>query len=271
MTFNPYKNVKKIYYLLRLDVVYACLSFDIYNLFNFFSYFSTKNKELFEIGVVPRSLKPQVYMVAATEDYIMEFLPNTLTKMRANGSWINTDIVVGLISGLNSQTETASQLSKIFPEVEFVEIKCNFFEILSSFNCARFFLAQKTLKYNAECNILLTDIDVEVNACLDTIFIKHQNWNAIKTRRGRDTRFFCYAGCLLLCHNNKLEFLDDLCDRIQRRFFSRNWYTDQVSLWFSYKAFRNSFQVLPENLFSVESRDAILFAYKGNSKYLKKS
>lgn len=263
--------VKYIYYFLRLDGARRLFSADLYAMNEKLFGGNLKNEDLYEIGALPKSYKQQVYVVAATEDYIRTFIPNLLKQLILSGSLINTNMIVGVITDYETPNDKVELLKRDFPQVDFVTIKSKFNDISSVKNCARFFLTKKIIDDNSNSRILITDIDVQLNTRLDTIFAEYRDWNAIKLRRGRDKRFFCYAGCVLLSAKNRKDVISDLCNRITSRFLSNNWYTDQISLWFTYKNFKSTFIGFTEQTFSVELKDASIFAWKGNNKYCFKS
>lgn len=265
------KSVKCIYYFLRLDGLGRLLSVDLYTINERLFGGKLKNEDLYEIGALLKAYKQQVYVVAATEDYIRLFLPSLLKQLILSGSLINTNMIVGVIFDHETSNDVGKVLKKEFPCVDFVTMKSKFTDISSVKNCARFFLTKKILEKSSNSQILITDIDVQLNQQLDVIFAKYRYWNAIKLRRGRGKRFFCYAGCVLLTAKNRQDVISDLCNRITSRFLSRNWYTDQISLWFTYKQFKSSFRGFTEETFSVEFKDASIFAWKGSNKYSFKS
>lgn len=257
---------KWLYYQLGIDRLRQFLSIDQY----FFKKCLLAEKvgfeKFYEISLTPRCYKNQMHVVAATEDYIRKFLPSLLGDLLKTKSLCTTTLFVGLIVGKESSNASLDILQKDFSDVNFVLMKSDFMCISSVKNCARFFLAQKLLK-TCNSDVLITDIDVIITENLDQIFKSPKKINKIKLRRGRDSRFYCYAGCIFLSSDNKLEIVDDLCKRISLRFLSKNWYTDQISLWFTYKKFKKYFSAFTEREFSVKNKKSIIFAMKGSNKY----
>ena len=137
------EHVKYIYYLLRLDVARRFFSVDFYTINERLFGGKLKNDDLYEIGALPEFYKQQVYVVAATEDYIRKFIPNLIQQLILSGSFINTNMIVGVIIDHETSDDIGKLLKREFPRVDFVTMKSKFTDISSVKNCARFFLTKK--------------------------------------------------------------------------------------------------------------------------------
>ena len=182
MTFFVRNAIKDFYYFSRLDLLRQFLSIDLYKYKNFLFGNRIDANDLYEIDLLSKTYKQQVYVVAATEDYIKLFLPGLIRQLRKSESLVNTDFLVGIITNGKSRIDVDMILKRDFPSVEFVKIKSKFSHISSTKNCARFFLTQKILEKHNNLKILITDIDVQINRRLDELFSEHNNYNGIKLR-----------------------------------------------------------------------------------------
>lgn len=254
---------KFLYYYLQIDIIRRVISFDIQSSKFFVNKKSVTKNNLFTIGNLPTLNKDFCLLFAATPDYIYTFLPRLIEQLKVSNSFGNTDLIVGVITNSKHERE---ELENVFLDVKFVGIFPHFNNNKSSKNCARFLLVQKLIQTGITAPILVADIDIFINSNLNEFIQNYNNINGLKLRRGWDVRFYCFAGCLFLNSENRQLIIDDLCERIRKRFHTKNWYTDQISLWFTYKKFSKSFSVLTETEFSIKTKTAIIYAYKGKNK-----